>query len=205
MAVIEAGAGGLGLGGLAKFPEYGIALKLPRIPLWVPDEAAKQLTDLVVNSMRLALQEVAGRISEEAPIGATGHLAQSFGADPANSNGGIELTGTSRVFSNAGLTGRVFSSLPYAIVMNQGRRAGLPISRAGIDSIGLWAQRKLGLSADEANEAKWAIASSIQAHGIEGTEYFDKGVKSAEPVVAMMFQILGDQIAAALVKPATGQ
>jgi hypothetical protein len=173
---------------------YGIEVKLPMIPLWVPDKARQELTELVLMSMRLALQTAAGRISDEAPV-SEGLLAQSFGADPATSTGGIELLGGD---VNAGITGRVFSSLPYAIVMDQGRRAGAPISRAGIDAIGLWAQRKLELTADEANKAKWAIATSIIAHGIPAKNYFAKGVASASPQIDTMFSILAGQITQAL-------
>lgn len=197
MALVEAGAGGLGIAGLSKRQDYGIQINLPAIPLWVPAQAKAELNNLVLASMRLALQDAAGRISDEAPV-SEGILAQSFGADPATATGGIELLG---IDAQAGITGRVFSSLPYAIVMDQGRRPGSPISRAGIDAIGLWAQRKLGLSADEADGAKWAIASNIVAHGFEGTGYFEKGVNSAKPNIERMFQILGDQITAALVTP----
>jgi hypothetical protein len=187
----------LGAAGGQAPKDYSITVSLPQIPLWVPEAARQELTNLVLMSMRLAAQTAAGRISDEAPV-SEGILAQSFGADPATATGGIEVLGAD---VNAGITGRVFSSLPYAIVMDQGRRKGAPISRAGIDAIGLWAQRKLGLSADAAGKAKWAIASSIIAHGIEGTEYFDRGVKSAEPTIQRMFDVLAGQIAAAL----TGQ
>lgn len=175
-------------------PSWGIQVVLPDIPLWVPDAARSVMTDLVLSTMRLALQTVAGHVSQEAPV-AEGHLAQSFGADPATTTGGIELLGTDL---NQGISGRVFSSLPYAEVMEDGRRPGAPISRIGIDAIGLWAQRKLGLSSKDANKAKWAIASAIIARGIQGTHYFDKGVKAATPTVEQLFTTLSEQIAVAL-------
>ena len=180
--------------GSVRVKDYGISMTLPAIPLWVPDQARRTLNDLVLATMRLALQEAAGHISDEAPRD-SGGLAQSFGANPATTTGGMELMG---VDTTAGVTGRVFSTLPQAVVMDQGRRAGAPISRAGIDAIGLWAQRKLKLSAQDADHAKWAIASSIVAHGLVGTGYFDKGVKAAEPRIEMMFQILGRNITQAL-------
>jgi hypothetical protein len=131
----------------------GIQVALPAIPLWVPANARAELSTLVLASMRLACQEAAGRISDAAPVD-SGQLAQSFGSDPASPTGGIEILGQD---AEVGINGRVFSSLPHAIVMDQGRRPGQPINRAGIDAIGLWAQRKLGLSADEANHAKWPL------------------------------------------------
>jgi hypothetical protein len=176
---------------------WGITVTLPNIPLFVPAQAKRELNDLVVSTLRLALQEVAGRVSDEAPV-AEGLLAQSFGHDPANQTGGIELLGQD---ASVGIEGRVFSSLPYAIVMNEGRRPGQPISRTGIDAIGLWAQRKLGLSAVEAERAKWAIATVIVQRGIVGTHYFDRGVASAEPRVEQLFAVLSDQISRALTTP----
>ena len=95
----------------------------------------------------------------------------------------------------AGVTGRVFSSLPYALVMAEGRRPGARISREGIDAIGLWAQRKLGLSSDEAASAKWAIATHIVAQGLPGTDYFGIGVKRAQPTVDALFAALSTEIA----------
>jgi len=172
----------------------GIQIILPAIPLWVPDVARQQLGNLVLMSMHLALQEAAGRISDAAPV-SEGILAQSFGADPATTTGGMEIFGQTPA---GDINGRVFSALPYAIVMDQGRRIGAPISRAGIDAIGLWAQRKLGLTATQAEHAKWAIAQSIIKHGFPGTGYFGQGVKAAEPGIQRLFAILGDQITKAL-------
>lgn len=174
--------------------DWRITANLPDIPLWVPQQARDVINSLALTTMRLALQEVAGRVSDKAPV-SDGLLAQSFGADPANSTGGIELLGTDTV---QGLNGRVFSSLPYAVVMEEGRRPGQPINRAGIDAIGLWAQRKLGLSAAEAEKAKWPIAMWIVGHGIEGKHYAAEGFEVARPRVEELFRILGDEIARAV-------
>lgn len=194
MALVEAGAVGIGIGGIGQ-RNTGITVRLPDIPLWVPDEAKAEIAGLTTDTMRLALQYAAGAISGEAPVD-SGQLAQSFTADPATSTGGIELTGVDMV---SGVEGRVFSSLPYAIVMDQGRRAGQPISRAGIDAIGLWAQRKLGMSSQEADSAKWAIANVIVARGIEGSQFFQAGADKARPTIEQMFRALADSVAQALV------
>lgn len=182
--------------------DYGVFVKLPSVPLWVPQQARQTLNDLMAQTIRLALHEIAGRVSDQAgAFSDTGNLAQSFGAEPATATGGMELTGarTDQVL------GRVFSALPYAVVMEMGRRPGQPISRVGIDAIGLWAQRKLGMSAEEADHAKWAIAKNIIGHGIEGKRFAEEGLQQANPRVSAMFQILGDQMAAALVRPGAGQ
>lgn len=175
----------------AKKQDYGIAMVLPNIPLWVPAAATALLNDLVLSTTRLALQDAAGHISDEAAAFAdTGNLAQSFGSDPATSTGGIEILGTTQ----GSVTGRVFSSLPYAVVMNDGRRPGAPISREGIDAIGLWAQRKLGLSAEAADGAKFAIAAHLVAQGFPGYNYFEDGINKVRPRIDFMFSKLAEQI-----------
>jgi len=189
---VERGGGGIGVAGAGRVGDYGIEVRLPAIPLMVPAQAARLLNDLAVQTLRLALQTVAGHVSDEATTFAdTGALAQSFGADPATTTGGIELLGVDMA---TGFAGRVFSALPYAVVMNDGRRPGAPISRAGIDAIGLWAQRKLGMSADEAADAKWAIASAIVAQGLPGTGYFETGIKRAQPTIDQLFAALTQAI-----------
>lgn len=183
----------------ARGMQNSIAVVLPSIPLWVTDQQRNLINDLVGQTIHLALQDAAGHISDEAgKFSDTGNLAQSFGSDPAGQAGGIEILGRD---ATAGIHGRVFSSLPYAVVMNDGRRPGAPISREGIDAIGLWAQRKLGLSADEAARAKFGIAASIIAQGIVGYGYFEDGVNRARPRIEAAFAVLADQIAAGLTKP----
>jgi hypothetical protein len=191
--LVERGGGGIGVVGASAGPDYGIEVRLPVIPLMVPAQATAALTELTINTLKLALQTAAGYISDEASHSSdTGALAQSFGADPATITGGTELLGVDLV---TGVSGRVFSSLPYAAVINDGRRPGAPISREGIDAIGLWAQRKLGLSADAAAEAKWAIAAGIVAQGIQGTGYFETGFNRAKPTIDAMFTALSSEIA----------
>lgn len=182
--------GGIGIIGAGSGRNWGVEVQMPDIPLWLPDEARKLLNTLTLNTLRLALQTLAGEVSNEAPVD-SGLLAQSFGADPATQVGGIQIIGQD---VSSGVVGRVFSSLPYAIVMDQGRRPGQPISRAGIDAIGLWAQRKLGMSAAEASNAKWAIAAHIVAQGIEGKFFVAAGANRARPTIQGMFTALGTEI-----------
>jgi hypothetical protein len=178
---------------------YGLEFNLPRVPLLLPERARASLAEIVSDTVRLILQDVAGRIAAAAPRN-TGNLAQSFGSDPATQEGGIELFGIRGV----AMGGRVFSALPQAIVMEHGRRPGAPISREGIDAIGLWAQRKLGLTAEEASEAKWAIAHQIVAQGIEALEYVAKAWAGARPMYESMLATLSEDIARALVTEVKG-
>jgi len=179
----------------ARMSPNAIELRLPDIPLMQPARALETVAGLVESTIRLALTYLAGVVGDKVPHD-TGHLAQSFAADPATSTGGIELIGA-KVGSEA-IFGRVFSSLPYAIVMDQGRRAGAPIGREGIEAIGLWAQRKLGLSAEEAAHAKFAIAKSIMAHGIEAHEFIEAALAAGGPRVQVMFEQLSTQLRIAL-------
>lgn len=195
----EGGRGGIGAAGRPAGAMV-IAVGVPQVPLFYPDAARQSIAKLVLDNLRLALTHVAGHVSDAAPVD-SGNLAQSFGADPATATGGIEVLGTDVV---AGVSGRVFSSLPYAIVMEDGRRPGAPINRAGIDAIGLWAQRKLGLSADEAASAKWAIAANIVAHGIDGKQFARLGFESARPGVESMFADLAQAVGAALTSDPKG-
>jgi len=182
--------------------DFVIAVGVPQVPLFYPATAKAELGRLVLDNLRLALMTIAGHVSDAAgAFSDSGNLAQSFGADPATATGGVELLGRT---VEAGVFGRVFSSLPYAVVMEEGRRVGAPISRAGIDAIGLWAQRKLGLSADEAKSAKWAIANVIVSQGIEGKHYAEQGFNAAKPRVELMFADLSRIIGDALVNPAKG-
>lgn len=191
MAVTTYGSGTFGASPGGGPREYGITVTLPQIPLLVPAEARRALNALALDTLRLALQVVAGHVSDEAPVD-SGALGQSFGSDPATATGGLELLGADLATD---VQGRVFSTLPYAVVMAEGRQKGAPISRAGIDAIGLWAQRKLGLSADDAASAKWAIAQAIIARGLQGTDYFGKGIKAAQPTVDQLFTALSQAIA----------
>lgn len=195
------GGRGLGIGAAGRPQPKGdwtIAVGVPAVPLFYPAASKAAIGKIVLDNLRLALMEVAGRVSDAAGAFAdTGNLAQSFGADPATATGGLEILGTD---VSAGVFGRVFSSLPYAVVMEEGRRTGAPISRAGIDAIGLWAQRKLGLSADEADSAKWAIANVIVSQGTEGKHYADAGFNAAKPRIELMFQDLSRIIGNALTR-----
>lgn len=169
----------------------------PDIPLFTPDQAKAEIAAIQRETMVGALQEVAGFVAEEAPKN-FGHLAQSFGSMPATATGGIEILEGSRTTTM--LEGRVFSSLPYAVVMEEGRRKNRPIGRAGIAGIGLWVRRKLGLSGKEADSATWAIATSIQQKGIPGKFYAKAAFTKAQSRLQTIFSETAKGIADALTK-----
>jgi hypothetical protein len=169
-------------------------LSIPLTPLFIPEKARQVVAELTRDHLELALLEVAGRVSEHAPRN-FGTLAQSFLANPAGQTGGIELLGAD---PTSGFTGRVFSSLPYAIVMEEGRRPGMPISRAGQAAIALWVRRKLQLSGREWRDATFAITMAIRRRGIVGRHYARQGFNEAKPRVEQIFIALNLAIAEGL-------
>lgn len=187
-----AGDAFLGSFSAARRSDYGVFVAIPNLPLYVPASARVVMNDLTISTIQLAVQDLAGAISDEAgEFADTGGLAQSWAA-------GGEVIGTD---ATSGIYGRVFSNLPHAAPMDLGRRPGAPISRAGVDAIGLWAQRKLGISAEEAERAKWAIATSIIQRGIEGKYYVEDGLAKATPRIDMLFRTLNDTAAQLLTSP----
>ena len=101
-----------------------------------------------------------------------------------------------------GITGRVFSSLPYAIVMDEGRTPGARMPPPA--AIELWVQRKLGLTGTEAARAAFAIARSIGEKGIDPRAFADEAFSAGQNKVDRLFEILGDQITRALTTEGTG-
>lgn len=170
---------------------------VPPIPL-VRVESARQVIDQIARDyLQLAVFYLAGVVAEEAPRN-YGNLAQSFQASPAGPGGGVEVLGT-MLNNGAELYGRTFSTLPQAVVMEEGRRAGAPISRAGIAALGLWVRRKLGLHGAEARSATYAIATSIRRRGLKGRHYARTAAGRATPKIQAMFVQMSAAIARGLV------
>lgn len=168
-------------------------LSVPDIPILVPEKARALINGLARDYVQLAAMTIAGYISAEAPRN-FGNLAQSFQAYPAGASGGVQINGTT-ITDGAEINGRVFSTLPQAAVMNDGRRPGYPVSRAGQASIALWVRRKLGLSGKEAQRATYAIVWAIRHRGIRATHFAEKGMAKAEPVVDRIFADFGSKLA----------
>jgi hypothetical protein len=178
-----------------------VKLTLPSVPLMVPAKAMPVIAALARDYVELGLITAAGVIAEHAPAN-TGHLRQSFGANPATTTGGIELLGGTAASGPQAveIVGRVFSSLPYAAVMDEGRRPNRPISRAGVASIGLWVRRKLGLSGKEAQRAMYAISWAIRTRGIAPRHYMAKAKTAFEPKMADIMRSLDVALAEALTR-----
>lgn len=75
------------------------------------------------------------------------------------------------VSSGMPVKGVVGTPMEYGIVVELGRRPGRKMPPVG--PIALWAQRKLGVSADEAKSVGFVIARSIAVHGFEGAHMFE--------------------------------
>lgn len=173
-----------------------ISALFPNVPLVHSSDVVTALVDKIMgNAAHVALVYLSDVVASQVPVD-QGELANSFRSDPATAIGGIELTG--HTFIGEELVGRVFSALPYAAAMDAGRRPGAPVSREGIEAIGVWAERKLGLSAEEANRVRWAIAATIRAQGIPAHEYSEAALRLADSKLGEIFANAGDAIAAAL-------
>lgn len=183
--------------GVVKNTSGTFEFRWPDIPLFHAEQAKAEIADVQRETMTAALGVLAGFVSEEAPKN-FGHLAQSFSSMPATATGGIEILDGSRTTTM--LEGRVFSSLPYAVVMEEGRRPNTPIGRAGIAGIGLWVKRKLGLSGKEADSATWAIATTISRRGMPGKFYAKAAFTKAQSQLTVLFREMAKSIADGLTK-----
>ena len=168
-----------------------VEIRYQDIPLFHGEKARAVMADLGRLHVMLALQAIAGFVSDKAPIGVSGQLAQSFAGDGAM--GGIETFG--QTIDNLG--GRVFSSLPYAIVVDQGRTPGARMPPA--QALALWVERKLGIAPDEAGAVAFLIARSIGKEGIQATHFVEAGLRQAQPTIEGIAASLGEAITAALV------
>lgn len=177
-----------------------VEIRYPDVPLFDKTRARQVLTSKARLFFELALQEIAGFVSDEAPIGVSGNLAQSFAGDLGGSSGGIEIRGSSL----EDLEGRVFSSLPYAIVIDQGRAPGARMPPA--DALVPWVKRILnaGGTDEEVRSVAFVVARAIGRKGIKATHFVDAGLLKAMPRVRGIFQILGDALATGLVEPDSG-
>jgi len=83
------------------------------------------------------------------------------------------------------LIGVVGSPLPYAPVMEEGRRPGAKMPPVG--AIQHWVIRKLGIRGKEGRAIAWLIARSIAKKGIEGKHMFQEGFEASEPTINQLF------------------
>lgn len=178
-----------GRGGSGDMLTVTFAMTVPASPLTDPATREALIGGLLHERIELAAQYLAGVVAQVAPVN-FGHLAQSFGAQPATAEGGIEISAPS---TDGVIQGRVFSSLPQAIVMDEGRRPGARMPP--VAALALWAQRKLGVSADEADAVGYVLARSIARRGIEGRHYADAAVARAQGHIEALFAVLEQELA----------
>lgn len=173
-----------------------IEIRYVDAPIFHPDQARHVLTAQARAFFELALQHLAGHISDEAPIGVSGNLAQSFGG--STGDGGTEVRGNTL----DSLEGRVFSSLPYAIVIDQGRTPGATMPPP--QALETWIQRVLnfGGSQEELESLAFVVARAIGRKGIRGRQFIAAGVAKWAPDAEAIFARMGDAIASGLVTPA---
>lgn len=174
-----------------------IRAQFPSVQLFTqPEGAIAELVDgIMQNAAHVGLLAVADAIAIVAPHD-QGGIANSFRTDPASSVGGLELTGAS--FLDEGIVGRVFSSLPQAVVLEDGRQPGTYVNAEGIAALTAWAGRKLGVSGKDATSAAFAIATLIHKRGLPGRHYLAQAAPLAQAQVALIFENAGEAIAAAL-------
>jgi hypothetical protein len=121
-------------------------------------------------AMEAALQLLEGQVAARTPVN-TGQLRQSI---------------THQILSPfPNLIGQVGSPLPYAPVMEEGRRPGAKMPP--VDAIKLWVVRKLGIPPEEADGVAFVIARSIARKGIEGRHMFQEGLEVSEPHINRLF------------------
>jgi len=126
----------------------------------------------------------------------TGGFGASLMSDPATSLGGIELLG----HGDAGgdVTGRVFSSLPYAGVLEDGRLPGTHVNAAGLQALTSWAERKLGASGQDAVRAAFAIATLIERRGLPAHHIVEQATAAAAATLETMLGEAGAALASQL-------
>lgn len=175
--------------------EIAVSLALPDGLTAQYPALAGVLDGILREGIRAAQLLAVTAYAEQAPVD-TGELSQSFVAGDVQGStlGGGELFG------------EVVSPLVYGLVqMDTGRRPGAPISKLGVDAIGLWAQRKLGLSPKEADRAKYAIARAIVQRGLPTSSRSETAAEHAAARIDDYFGVITDNIGAAIASRLAGE
>lgn len=113
-------------------------------------------------------------------------------AMPASPNGSVGAVNTggykgSWQFELTKTGGRIFSTHPAAPTIEEGRRPGAKMPPQ--NEIKLWAIRRLGLSEQEAERAKWAIAAAIAKRGLVGRKVLTNPLTTAQITKAVMTEV----------------
>jgi len=107
-------------------------------------------------------------------------------APPASRNGerGANNTGTFRRSWKTRKTTRgvsIYNNQKYAAVVEGGRRKGAKMPP--IDELAKWAQRRAGVSREEARRAAFAMARAIKARGLKPRNILRDSLKEIEKAV----------------------
>lgn len=116
----------------------------------------------------------------------------TLGAIPASPNGSVGAVNTGEyyrgwTFDLRPTGGRVYNRAAHARWVDHGRKAGskMPPTK----SLALWAQRKLGLTAQEAKGASFAIARAIARRGLAARNILHGPVTQDKITRAVMEEI----------------
>lgn len=139
-------------------------------------EVWKDSPEVVHQAMRPALQEasllVVREARELAPRGATGLLRNSIIAGQPTVAGPV-------------IEARVGTSIAHAVPVEFGRRAGQ--RPPPVAPIAHWARARLGLAADEAQRAGWAISRAIARRGIPPRPFLSRALAdNRDRIVAIL-------------------
>lgn len=111
---------------------------------------------------------------------AVAHLQNETSRVGAFYNGGFKRGWKSQLVRSPALGVRVFNSMPYAAVVEEGRRPGA--RQPPTDVLVPWVRRKLGVSRKEAKGVAFVVARAIGVRGIPGKHI----LKTANNLIAKM-------------------
>jgi phage gpG-like protein len=146
------------------------------------DQYQQWLGDLGGNMKEAAVRG----IRSGAMRGAVATQEQARRAVPASANGGIGAFNTGayvRSIKSSSIEGgaTIHSNSPYAGIIEHGRRPGA--KRPPKQAIVAWAQRRLGMSRQEAENVAFVYARAIGARGLKARNVFKKAFPAQEQAV----------------------
>ncbi len=141
-----------------------------------PDMVRRELT----SEMTVLTQHLEGEVKDAWPVGISNSREQI----------------TSDAFSTpTGALGVIGTPSPYAPVIEDGRKPGKGVSRAGQDAIAAWAVGKLGVSPKAAKGVAYLISRKIKAQGIAAKRPFAITLERNRTVALRAFEDAAARIA----------
>jgi hypothetical protein len=148
--------------------------------LAIADRYPDIVREETVKRMKVAVARLEKDVVELTPAGVGGAAGLR-----GSIHGDVDAWGES-------VRGTVGTAVKYAEVVEVGRKAG---SFPPVAPIALWAQRKLGVGADEAESVGFLIARKIFRSGTEGAHMFEQAWKQNETwVMDQMQHVLADVV-----------